>query len=158
MMFRITGFLAIYLTWVLVNDVKWTISNLSLAGSCPGCIHDISVFVGPSLSEKPELSCALCSMEVMDFKLRWSKVSVGLWESPFGLLVFVILAVGLVQFPGFPKLSELQVILDYFTNTAVQYLWNIKFIEYFQNTGPEPTCCLDQGWRRVYLIGQSYCK
>lgn len=149
MMVRITGFLAIYLTWVLVNDVKWTITNLSLAGSCLGCIHDISVFVGPSLSEKPELSCALCSMEVMDFKLRWSKVSVGLWESPFGLLVFVILAVGLAQFPGFPKLSELQLILDYL---------NSKFIEYFPNTGPEPICCLDQGWRCVYLTGQSYCK
>ena len=77
---------------------------LSLAGSCPGRIYDdISVFVGSILSEKPELSCALCSMEVMDFKLKWSKVSAGFWESPFGPLVVVSLAVGFVEFQGFPS-------------------------------------------------------
>lgn len=75
-----------------VNDVEWIFINLSLAGPCPGCIlDDINVFLGFSLSVKLKLSSALCSMEVMDFKLRLSKVSVDFWESLFGLLSMSLL-------------------------------------------------------------------
>lgn len=59
----------------------------------------------------------------------------GLWESPFGLLFF-ILVIGFMQFPSCPNLSELQLLLDYFLNAALQYY-----------------ICMGQGWRH-YLFGQ----
>lgn len=91
----------------------------------------------------------------MDFKLTWSKVSVGLWESPFGLLFF-ILVTGFMQFPSSPNLSQLQLLLDRFPNAALQYykkiIWHIFF--YFSHPWPQPTSCLGQGWRHAYLFGQ----
>lgn len=36
------------------NDVRWTISDLSLVGSCPEGVHDISVFLGSGLSSQLE--------------------------------------------------------------------------------------------------------
>lgn len=141
--FRITGILTIYLTRVLVNDVKWTISGLSLESSCPGCIHDISVVVGSSLSEKPMLSCALCSMKVMDFRLRWSKSLWGFVGVPFWSLVSLVSCHPSGWLYGFPKLSDLQLILHCFP---------------IPDGNMSKICHLDRDWTRVRLSSQSYWK
>lgn len=49
-----------------VGDVKRTINRVL----CQGCLHDISVVVGQSLSENPAVSCAPCSVEAMDFQAK----------------------------------------------------------------------------------------
>lgn len=41
------------------DDVRWTISDLSLSGSWPEGVHDISVFLGSGLS--PQLEAFMCS-------------------------------------------------------------------------------------------------
>lgn len=56
---------------VLADDVRRTISDLSLEGSCPERVHDISVFLGRGLS--PQLEAFMCSGPLPV-----------LWESPLG--------------------------------------------------------------------------
>lgn len=88
-----------YLSPLSVDDVKRMINRVL----CHGCLHDISVVVGQSLSENPALSCAPCSMEVMDFfEQRYTKVSADFWESPFYLL-FHVIAAGVAKLPKFSQ-------------------------------------------------------
>lgn len=60
------------------DDVRRTISDLSLVGSCPEGVHDISVLLGSGLS--PQLEAFMCSQPLP-----------GLWESPLCPRCFLVI-------------------------------------------------------------------